>query len=177
MTKTQDMVYIGISAVMITLCAWITIPTAVPFTLQTLGVFTAVGLLGGKRGTAAVAVYILLGIMGIPVFSGFRGGIGTLMGATGGYIAGFLFSALVMWGIERLCGRSRRVLAVSMITGLAVCYLVGTLWFMMTYAKSTGAVGLMSVLGSCVFPFLVPDFLKIAAALYLTDRLKRVIKV
>lgn len=177
MTKTQNLVYIGIFAVVITICAWVTIPTVVPFTLQTLGVFAAVGLLGGKRGTAAVAVYILLGAMGIPVFSGFRGGIGALMGNTGGYIVGFLFSALVMWGMEKLFGRSRTSLAVSMVTGLAVCYAVGTLWFMYGYTRNTGAVGLMTVLGWCVIPFIVPDLLKIAAALYLTKRLRKVIKV
>lgn len=69
-----------------------------PFTLQTMGVFTAVGILGGRRGSMAVLIYILLGIIGIPVFAGFTGGIGVLAGTTGGYIVGFLVSALVMWG-------------------------------------------------------------------------------
>ena len=66
----------------------------VPFTLQTFGVFMAVGVLGGKRGTLAVLVYILLGVVGVPVFAGFSGGIGVLLNTTGGYIVGFLFSAL-----------------------------------------------------------------------------------
>ena len=102
--KTRDIVFIGIFAALIAICSWISIPTTVPFTLQTMGVFTAVGLLGGKRGSLAVLVYILLGLVGLPVFAGFSGGVGVLFGTTGGYIIGFLASALLMWGIETVCG-------------------------------------------------------------------------
>ena len=84
--KTYDLVYISMFTVLIAICSWISIPAAVPFTLQTLGVFLAVGILGGKRGTMAVLVYILLGAIGIPVFAGFSGGIGVLTGTTGGFI-------------------------------------------------------------------------------------------
>ena len=110
-SKTRDIVFIGIFAALIAICSWISIPTTVPFTLQTMGVFTAVGLLGGKRGSLAVLVYILLGLVGLPVFAGFSGGVGVLFGTTGGYIIGFLASALLMWGIETVCGRGKIVLA------------------------------------------------------------------
>ena len=92
--KTKDMAYIAVFAVLIAVCSWISIPTTVPFTLQTFAVFLTVGVLGGKRGSLAVLVYILLGCVGVPVFAGFSGGIGVLAGQTGGYIVGFLFSAL-----------------------------------------------------------------------------------
>ena len=94
-TKTYDLAYIAIFAVLIAICSWISIPAAVPFTLQTFGVFIAVGVLGGKRGSLSVLVFILLGAIGIPVFANFSGGIGVLAGPTGGYIIGFLFSAHV----------------------------------------------------------------------------------
>ena len=175
-SKTYDLVYISILVVLITVCSWISIPLTVPVTLQTFGVFTAVGLLGGKRGTQAVLVYILMGAIGIPVFSGFTGGIGILAGTTGRYIAGFLFSALIMWGMEKLFWRSTLVLAGSMVLGLLVCYAVGTLWFMAVYAASSGAVGILTVLGWCVFPFIIPDIAKIVLALILTKRLSGVIK-
>lgn len=175
-TKTLDIVYIGIFAALIAICSWISIPAAVPFTLQTLGVFTAVGVLGGKRGTLAVLTYILLGAVGIPVFAGFSGGIGIILGTTGGYIAGFLFSALLMWGVERFFGRSRIVLTLSMIAGLLVCYAVGTAWFMIVYSAESGAVGLGTVLSWCVVPFVIPDLIKITAALLLTDRLRKVVQ-
>lgn len=90
-SKTYDMVYIAVFAVLMAICSWISIPTVVPFTLQTFGVFLAIGVLGGKRGSLAVLVYILLGAIGVPVFAGFTGGIGILLRNTGGYIVGFLF--------------------------------------------------------------------------------------
>lgn len=171
--KTEDIVYIGIFASMIAVCSWIAIPSAVPLTLQTMGVFTAVGILGGRRGTLAVLTYICLGAVGLPVFSGFSGGIGALFGTTGGYIIGFLFSALIMWGIETLFGRNKVNLILSMILGLLGCYTVGTLWFMAVYARNSGAVGLGTVLSWCVLPFIIPDLAKIVAAVFLTNRLKR----
>ena len=175
-TKTLDMVYIGLMACLMAICSWISIPTVVPFTLQTMGVFLAVGLLGGKRGSLAVLVYILLGAVGLPVFSGFKGGIGALLGTTGGYIVGFLASALVMWAMENAFGKAKWVLPVSMVLGLIACYAIGTAWFMVVYARNTGAVGMMTVLGWCVFPFIIPDLLKIGLALFLTKALKRFVK-
>ena len=83
-TRTYDMAYIAIFAVLIAICSWISIPMTVPFTLQTFGVFMAVGVLGGKRGSLAVLVYILLGAIGVPVFAGFSGGFGILLNNTGG---------------------------------------------------------------------------------------------
>lgn len=174
-SKTYDMVYIAIFAVLIAICSWIAIPTMVPFTLQTFGVFLAVGVLGGKRGTVAVLIYILLGAIGVPVWSGFMGGIGVLLNNTGGYIIGFLFIALIMWGAEKLFGRKNWVMIVSMALGLVVCYAFGTLWFMMLYLKNTGAIGLGTVLGWCVIPFIIPDILKMALAFILSRRLNKVI--
>ena len=82
-SKTYDLVYIAVFAVVMAVCSWISIPAQVPFTLQTFGVFMAVGVLGGKRGTLAVLVYVLLGAVGVPVFAGFSGGIGALLGNAG----------------------------------------------------------------------------------------------
>lgn len=175
-TKTHDMVYIGVFTAIITICSWISIPSTVPFTLQTMGVFTTVGILGGKRGTLSVITYILLGIIGVPVFAGFTGGIGIVLGTTGGYIIGFLFSALIMWGMERIFGTGKIVLILSMAVGLLGCYAVGTVWFMEVYARSSGAIGLGTVLCWCVIPFIVPDLVKIAVSVLLTYRVRKVIQ-
>ena len=165
------MVYIAMFAVLIAICSWIYIPTTVPFTLQTFAIFCTVGLLGGKRGTLAVLVYILLGAAGIPVFASFEGGIGTLLGSTGGYILGFLLSALIYWLMTMLFGNKMIITVIAMLLGLLVCYTVGTVWFMAVYAQSSGAVGLMTVLGWCVIPFILPDLAKIAVATILVKRL------
>lgn len=171
--KTRDIVYMSVFTAMISICSWISIPASIPFTLQTMGVFTTVGLLGGKRGTLTILTYILLGAIGVPVFAGFTGGISVLLGTTGGYIMGFLLSALLMWGIETIMGRNQIVLAFSMIAGLIVCYVFGTAWFMLIYTQHSGVIGLSTVLGLCVIPFIIPDLIKIGVALFLTNRLKK----
>ncbi len=166
---------IALCAAVMAVCSWISIPAAVPFTMQTFGVFLVVGLLGGRNGTLAVLVYLLLGAAGLPVFSGFAGGIGHLFGVTGGYIIGFVFSALIMWLIESLLGRSFKILVLSMIAGLLVCYAFGTAWFMVVYTRDTGSIGVMSALTWCVFPYIIPDLLKIVLAAGLTRRLRPLI--
>ena len=85
--RTRELARAALFAALIAICSWISIPTAVPFTLQTFAVFLALGVLGGKLGTLSVAVYLLLGAVGLPVFAGFQGGLGALLGATGGYLA------------------------------------------------------------------------------------------
>lgn len=174
--RTLDTVYIALFAVIMAVCAWISIPTTVPFTMQTFGVFIAMGLLGGRRGTVSILVYILLGAVGIPVFSGFSGGVGILFGTTGGYIIGFLGSALVYWGITKLLGTKPWVMILGMVLGLLVCYAFGTAWFMAVYARTSGAIGLATALGWCVIPFIIPDLCKIALAFLLTKPLKRYVK-
>ena len=171
--KTRDIVYMSVFTAMISICSWISIPASIPFTLQTMGVFTTVGLLGGKRGTLTILTYILLGAIGVPVFAGFTGGISVLLGTTGGYIMGFLLSALLMWGIETIMGRNQIVLAFSMVAGLIVCYVFGTAWFMLIYTQHSGVIGLSTVLGLCVIPFIIPDLIKIGVALFLINRLKK----
>ena len=175
--ETRDITMIAQCTALMAVCSWISIPAAVPFTMQTFGVFLAVGLLGGRRGTAAVSVYLLLGAVGLPVFSGFTGGIGHMFGATVGYIIGFLFSALVMWLIERLHGRSMKTLVLSMVAGLITCYAFGTVWFMTVYARDSGSIGLITALTWCVFPYVIPDAVKIALAAVITRRVRPHINV
>lgn len=175
--RTVDMAYIALFAVLIAICSWISIPATVPFTLQTFGVFLAIGVLGGKRGALAVAVYLLLGCVGLPVFAGFTGGLGIVLGSTGGYIVGFLVCALLMWAMERCLGSKTWVLAVSMVVGLAACYAFGTAWFMAVYARSTGPIGLATALGWCVIPFVLPDLAKVGLALALCRRLAAAVKL
>ena len=173
-SKTYDMVYISVFTILIAICSWISIPTAVPFTMQTFAIFLTVGVLGGRRGTISIAIYILLGIIGIPVFVNFTSGLGVLLGNTGGYIVGFLGCSLLMWGMEKLLGRKTWVLAISMIIGMLLCYAVGTVWFMYFYARNAGAIGVGTVLAWCVVPFIIPDIIKIALALTLSKRLSKI---
>ncbi|MBR5375770.1 MAG: biotin transporter BioY [Lachnospiraceae bacterium] len=164
--KTRDIVYIGIFAALITICSWISIPMTVPFTLQTFAVFLAVLLLGGRRGVISVLIYILLGIVGVPVFSGFRGGPGVLLGPTGGYILGFVATALIMWAFEKIKTEHKTLIPViSMLLGLLACYTFGTAWFSVIYNNGTDTpASVPMILGWCVIPFIIPDLIKILLA-------------
>lgn len=170
---TQDIVYIALFAVLIAVCSWISIPAAVPFTLQTFAVFATGMILGGRKAFLSVLVYLLLGAVGLPVFAGFTGGMGILLGSTGGYLVGFLFTALVMWVMEALFGKKPDVILAGMVLGLIVCYAFGTAWFMIVYARSNGAISIMTALGWCVIPFIVPDLMKIALAFAIGLRVRK----
>lgn len=175
MKKTPDirkMTYVALMTVLIAVCSWITIPATVPFTLQTFAVFAACALLGGKLGLCAVCLYILLGAVGVPVFAGFGAGPGTLFGPTGGYILGFVFTALAMWGAEAKLGEKLPARIAGMTVGLVLCYAFGTAWFMVVYARTGGAIGLGAALSMCVLPFILPDCAKIALAAFVSARLK-----
>lgn len=162
-------------AAVLVLCAWLTLPLGpLVFTMQTFGVFAALGLLGGKRGTAAFLLYLCLGLVGLPVFSGFSAGPGVLLGPTGGYLAGFLASGLVFWGVTARWGDSLRPMAAGMGLGLLACYAVGTAWFLLVYARGTT---LLSALSLCVFPYVLPDALKIALALVVVRRVGKFVRL
>ena len=157
------MVLCSLFAALMAMCAWISVPVFdIAFTMQTLAVFLALGLLGGKWGTAAIFIYLLLGAAGMPVFSGFRGGIGMLAGVTGGYLWGFLLSGLLYWALERF-GKLP-----AMVAGQLMCYLCGSIWF---YLYAGGGISL--ILLRCVVPYLIPDGIKITLAYSLCRRLAR----
>jgi len=170
--RAADVAFIGIAAAIIAVCSWVSIPTAVPFTLQTFAVFASLLILGGKNGFFAVLTYLLLGAVGVPVFAGFKGGLAALLGNTGGYLLGFLLLAAVYWLITALAGEKLYIQILALSAGLLVCYAFGTAWFMMLYIKTNGPVSLLTVLGWCVFPFLLPDAVKMALALLLSKKIK-----
>lgn len=109
--KTKTMAYIALMTVILVVSAWITVPMGIPLTLQTYGVFSALLILGGKYGTVSIFLYILIGVIGVPVFSGFSGGVGVIMGPTGGYILGFLLMGIVYWLITVPVERAEKRLA------------------------------------------------------------------
>ncbi len=176
--KTLDLALCALFSAVIAACAWISIPAgSVPFTLQTFAVFAALGLLGGKRGTISIAVYLLLGAVGLPVFAGFQGGIGALLGTTGGYLVGFLLAGLVVWLAEARFGTKTGVFVAASVVGMLLCYAFGTAWFLVVYARTKGAITLATALGWCVLPFLLPDAAKLALAVLVRARLRRFVPV
>ena len=154
------------------ICAWLTIPAPIPFTMQTFAIFAVLGILGGRDGSICVLAYLLLGSFGLPVFSGFSGGVGTLFGPTGGYLLGFMIIALFFWLCERRFGKGDRVYIISCLIGLMLCYAVGTVWYVFVYLQK-GMAAMGAALLTNVVPFIVPDVLKLVLALTVRWRLKR----
>ena len=133
----------------------------VPISFTNLAIYLSLYLLGWKRGTVSYLVYVLIGMVGVPVFSGFTGGMGRLLGPTGGYIVGFIPMALIAGAvIDRF--RNRGLQLAGMIAGTAVCYAFGTAWYCFQAGSSVGAA-----LGLCVFPFIPGDLVKMLIAMAL----------
>ncbi len=155
-TKVLSLTYVALMAALMAVCAWITIPVGpVPFYHADLRRFCGLGPLRGKRGTLAVVVYLLLGLVGLPVFAGFSSGAAALLGPTGGFLVGFLASALVYWGVTAKWGKSLPGMALAM--GLA--------WWCATPLARSGsswctpagsAATLLGALTLCVFPYILP---------------------
>ncbi len=180
-----DLVLISVSAALITICSWISIPLGpVPFTLQTLGILAVMLTVGGRRGTIAILVYLALGAVGVPVFAGFKGGIMSFIGPTGGFLIGFVFGALVYWLLEKLFLKKLMTTPVkTWIFGMlgfvvfeVVMYIVGVIWFMTVYAAQTGPVGLATVMSWCVIPFIIPDIVKMVVAVLTGERASKLIR-
>lgn len=169
----RDMTLCALFTAIIAVCSQISVPMTVPFTMQTFAIFCTLGILGGKRGTVSILLYVILGTIGIPVFAEFSGGFGIVLGATGGYIIGFAPMALIYWAAEKFFGKGLPVIIASMAAGLFVLYAFGTFWFMWVYTKNTEAVDFFTALKWCVLPFIVPDAVKAAIAIFVAGRVSK----
>ena len=175
--KTKDIAFIGIMAALLCIAGPLSVPVGpVPLSLASFAVYLAGAVLGWKKGTAAVAIYLLIGLAGVPVFSGFSGGFPKLAGVTGGYLIGYLFCAAVTGlSVRKPLPDGRRRAAVRMglfmAAGTVVLYAFGTAWFVIQTGRTLGAA-----LGLCVLPFLPGDTVKIAAAVLAAGPIRSALK-
>ncbi|MBQ4443951.1 MAG: biotin transporter BioY [Clostridia bacterium] len=170
---TVVVAYIAVAVALQIVCAYLTVPAVIPFTMQTFAVFFALCFLGGAKGTAVVAVYLAMGMLGLPVFSGFKGGVAALLGPTGGYLLGFILSALIYWlgaTIWRKKAANVWVQSALCVVGLLACYLLGTVWFIYVYRATDSWAKALSL---CVVPYLLPDAVKILLAVTLSKTLRK----
>lgn len=169
----KDMVFTAMFTALIAVCSIFSVPISeIPITLQTFAICLAAAMLGWKRGTISVLIYILLGAVGVPVFAGMTGGVGVLAGPTGGYIVGFIPTALIVGLAADKWDRGAIPLTVAMAVGVLVCYAFGTVWFMVVTKTA-----LIPSLMMCVVPYLPFDALKIALAMILSNRLSKVVRL
>ena len=166
--KTRDIAYIGLAVALNAVCAFITVPATVPFTLQVFGIFFTLEYLGGKRGAIAVWLYLLFGAIGLPVFAGFRGGFSVLLSATGGFIMAFAVVALLYFVLS-FFKLPRWTHYLAAMISLTLIYFGGCGWFVYMMGGT-----LKHALMVCVVPFILPDVIKIVLAYLLAARLSKI---
>ena len=173
--QTRQLVFTALMAAVICILAPFSVPlpgNPVPITLATLAIYLVGGIAGSKKAATAVVVYLLLGLVGVPVFAGFTGGAQAFAGATGGYLVGYVLLAF----IEALLIDQNQdriwIYPAAMIAGTAVLYVFGTIWFMIFTQMD-----LVTSLGLCVLPFLIGDAVKIVAASLISPLLRKRLNV
>ena len=176
-SKVKDICYIGLFTTLIIICSWISIPFVIPFTLQTFGIFITLLCLGGKKGLCSIFIYILLGIIGLPVFSSFNGGIGYLLSLNGGYILGFGIASFVYLICEKLLMNNKFKDIISLSVMMVIIYIVGSLWFYFLYIKEVGKIPYLESLLSTVVPFILGDIIKIVLVLLTYKKIKNILKI
>ena len=174
--KAKDLGYIAVSAAILTVSAWIAVPIgSIPITLQTAALFLIAGVLGWKRATLATLAYLLLGMIGVPVFAGFMGGISVIFSPTGGYLLGFFAISLIVGVIAEKNGEKFFIrLIVAMYLGLLLCYTIGTAWFMLFIGENMGFIAAITL---CVLPYLPFDVVKMILSVFLIVRVKKILKM
>ncbi|MCH4072167.1 biotin transporter BioY [Pseudoramibacter sp.] len=157
---TRNLIFAALLAAFMAIIGPLSIPLpgGVPLSLLTFGLFLSAYLLGWRLGTLSVLIYLLLGLVGLPIFSGFTAGAGRLFGPTGGYLIGYIPAALIA---GKLCAKHRKFLpaVLSMLAGSVVCLAIGTFWYM-----GVTHTALIPALIVCVVPFIPGDIAKMAGA-------------
>ena len=165
---------VGVCTAITVVSAYIHIPLFVPITLQTLAIMLISGVFGVRVGLISTVAYILLGVMGLPVFSGGQAGISALLGPSGGFIFGFILVSAIV-GIAADIFEKRGVNAflprfAVMLIANVLLYVCGVGFYCLVYAARDG-VSVISAITLLVLPYIIPDLIKVAVAAYLAKRL------
>ena len=168
--STKDLTQIALMAAVTCILGPLAIPIGpVPISLTNLAIYFSLYLLGTKKGTISYVVYMIIGLIGLPVFSGMQGGPQKLFGVTGGYIIGFVFMALIAGFFIETWQDKKWLHLAGMILGTAVCYVFGTVWFLFM----TEGYTIMGALAVCVFPFIPGDLIKMVLAMLIAPQIKK----
>lgn len=164
----KTMVTVSMNIALLAVSSWITIPFPINFTLQTLAIFIICGTFKLSVSVMSVALYLLLGFIGVPVFSAFGSGISALVGPTGGYLLGFLTVPFTV-NAFRFRNKGHILRIMSMLFALILLYIIGTLWYWLVYTASE--ITFFQAFCLCTAPFIVPDVLKAVLAEIISSRL------
>lgn len=166
--KTNKMTLSAFGAVLMTLCAWIALPFVIPFTMQTFALYFLIYYLGARRALLSVVLYICLGLVGLPVFSGFTHGV-HLAGPTGGFVFGFLLAILVYWLSESILPEFKLKRYLCSVLSLICCYILGAVW-VCGWAQE----GFLAIVAVYILPYVIPDLLKIYLADIVARRMEKI---
>lgn len=168
-SKVYQLAIIGVMAAVICVLGPLSIPIGlVPISFTILAIHITLYTLGTKKGTLSLLTYLLVGLVGVPVFSGFSSGPSKLLGPTGGYLIGYIFMALIAgFFIDRFFSKWYLCVA-GMVLGTAVCYLFGTAW--LAYQANMSA---SAALAAGVIPFIAGDLVKIAIAALIGPQIRK----
>ena len=171
-TRVRTLCVTALFTTLLAVGAWITIPVGIPpYTMQSFVLYCALWLLPFRQSFAAVALYLLMGAIGLPVFAGFQGGFGVLLGPTSGYLLGFLLMPLAM----RMAKPTPASRMLFCALGTLGCYLFGTIWYVFAYGECSPE-GVLAATVQCVLPFILPDAIKLVLAAAVCKRLAPRIK-
>lgn len=168
-STVYQMSIIGVMTAVICILAPLSIPIGVvPISLTNLAIYFALYVLGMKKGSISYVIYMLIGFIGLPVFSGFTGGAPKLLGPTGGYIIGFFFMALISGFFIDNFFDKWYLCFIGMVLGTSVCYAFGTTWLAYQVHLSAGAA-----LSAGVIPFIPGDLAKILIAAFIGPQIRK----
>lgn len=166
--QTYAMVSTALMTAVTCILAPLSVPIGpVPISFTNLAIYLSLYLLDWKRGTLSYFLYLLIGFAGLPVFSGFTGGVAKLAGPTGGYIVGFIPMAIIAGIVIDHC-QKRWIQLLGMIVGTAICYALGTAWFCVQAGYTVSAA-----LAVCVFPFIPADLIKMLIAMTICPEIRK----
>lgn len=174
MKTTRNITFVALFTAFLCVLAPLSIPIQpVPITLATLAVYVIGALLDYKRAPICVFLYIVIGALGLPVFSNYTGGIAKLLSPTGGFIVGYLFGVLAQSLLTTLKKDKFYIYPIAMVVSTIVIYAFGVAWFILVYLQKGETKSLSAVLAACVTPFLLGDALKIVAASLASFKLRK----
>ncbi len=173
---TNSITYIAMCIALLSICAWMTIPFPVRFTLQIMALLMIGFLSDLRHSVLTVSGYLVLGLCGAPVFAGFGSGPSILFGYTGGYLMAFLPAVLIIGLCKRLFGNHTGVWWLSALLALSVCYAMGAGWYYFIYTRAVGSLSAKALIATCILPFLLPDLIKTGLAILLAKKLRPHIK-
>ena len=172
-SHVQSMIFVALFATLMCIGAWIHFPSPVPATMQTFVVMCSLGIMGSSRTFLMLTVYIMLGILGLPVFSGFNSGFGALTGPTAGFIWGFLMGVPIFGIIKKHVKNEKNSLYIGYIIYIIIHYIPGALWYCVFSLGSITFSGLVSSLLVTVVPFVLPDAVKMIVAVITVGKLRK----